>query len=108
MSESFRPAFSTTAWIAGTGPMPMISGGTPAAAPATSRASGALPWLLRVVADAASAAAAPSTMADELPPVCTPPKAGRIFASCSTRDGRMWVSWSSSFVSRDSLMPRAL
>ena len=39
-----------------------------------------------------SAAAAPSTIAEELPPVCTPPKAGRILASCSTGEGRTCVS----------------
>ena len=47
-----------------------------------------LAGLLRVVGRTpTSAAAAPSTMAEELPPVCTPPKAGRIFASASSGEG---------------------
>src|SRR6516164_3091322 len=37
ISESLRPVRSSTALIAGTGPMPMISGGTPTGAPARKR-----------------------------------------------------------------------
>src|SRR5215471_13285408 len=40
MSESLRSARSSTALIAGTGPMPMTSGGTPTVAPATTRERG--------------------------------------------------------------------
>ena len=29
-SETFQPAFSSAFWVAGIGPVPMISGGTPA------------------------------------------------------------------------------
>jgi hypothetical protein len=36
--------------------------------------------------------AAPSTTAELLPPVCTPPKAGLILASASGGEGRTWVS----------------
>src|SRR6516165_239105 len=43
MSASLWPARSSTALMAGTGPMPMISGGTPTVAPATMRASESLP-----------------------------------------------------------------
>src|SRR5262249_55272566 len=35
-------------------------------------------------------------MAEELPPVCTPPKAGRMAASASSGEGRTWVSTASS------------
>ena len=52
MSASFSPARSSTALIAGTGPMPMTSGGTPTAAHATRRASGVLPCFCSVVAAA--------------------------------------------------------
>ena len=73
---------------------------------ATRRASGVLPCSSRSRTLATSAAAAPSTIAEELPPVCTPPKAGRIFASASTGDGRIWVSAATLVALRDSLMPR--
>jgi hypothetical protein len=46
-------------------------------------------------------------MPDELPPVCTPPKAGRIFASDSTGEGRTWVSAVTAPTLRGSAMPRS-
>ena len=46
MSSSFKPLRSSSSRIAGAGPMPMISGGTPTAAAATTRAKGFLPCAL--------------------------------------------------------------
>ena len=87
MSSSFRPALASTARIAGAGPIPMISGGTPTVAPATMRASG-LPPLLPTRRCATTTAAAPSTMAELLPPVCTPLNAGLSALSASSGVGR--------------------
>ena len=48
MSASAQPGdLASNARIAGTGPMPMISGAQPMATPATSRASGSLPLRAR-------------------------------------------------------------
>ena len=72
----------------GAGPMLINSGGTPTVATAATRASALIPRDLAYAPELTSAAAAPSTMAELFPPVCTPPKAGRIFANVSYDDGR--------------------
>jgi hypothetical protein len=93
MSSSFRPLRSSSRRIAGAGPMPMISGGTPTTAAAASRASGARPHARHRAALATSAAAAASVSAELLPPVCTPSlNTVRSLASTSGGVGRGWVS----------------
>src|SRR5690606_8089401 len=72
-SSTFTPARSHAAWIAVTGPMPMISGGTPVTAHETMRATGAIPSSCARCAVVTTSAAAPSTMPDALPAVTVPP-----------------------------------
>ncbi len=87
--------------MAGAGPMPMISGGTPTAAPAMMRASGAaLPFAGALSRRATTTAAAPSTMAELLPPVCTPLNAGLSDDRASSVVGRGCSSSSSAAILR--------
>ncbi len=72
MSSSFNPASFSAFGIATTGPMPMISGGTPPTAKLTKRAIGFSPSSRAFFSDITSAAAAPSLVCDELPAVTVP------------------------------------
>ncbi len=93
MSESFNPVLANSRRIAGAGPMPMISGGTPATAAATIRAIGFLPLALAYSPEVTTQAAAASTKAELLPPVCTPPSnTVRNLASTSMGEIRGCVS----------------
>ena len=81
------PAFSIASFVAGIGPSPMISFGTPATAYDTSRAIGLCSAARAASASASTKKAAPSLMPDALPAVTVPPSflnAGRILASVST------------------------
>ena len=66
------PAFRSTRWVAGIGPVSMIVGSTPANAVATTRARGVSPRFFTRVSDMNIRAAAPSEIWDELPAVTTP------------------------------------
>ena len=79
------PARSRALRLAGTGPMPMTAGSTPATAVETMRASGRRPRLPAVFASASSTAEAPSLMPELFPAVTVPPSrnAGRRRASAS-------------------------
>jgi hypothetical protein len=69
---------------AGTGPMPIVRGATPATAPATIRARGAIPAFSPASPLPTSRAAAPSFTPDALPAVTTPPSVrGLSFPSVS-------------------------
>ena len=72
MSSSFSPASASALGIATTGPMPMISGGTPPAAKLTNRAIGFKPSSRALRSDITSATAAPSLVCEELPAVTVP------------------------------------
>src|SRR5580698_1001510 len=78
-SETFQPAFSSAFWVAGIGPVPMISGGTPACAHEAMRASGFRPRRLASPAVISTSAAAPSLRPEALAAVTVPSllKAGR-------------------------------
>ena len=58
--------------VAGTGPMPITRGGTPATADATTRARGVRPCRAPPASEATMSAAAPSLMPDALPAVIVP------------------------------------
>lgn len=60
MSSNVKPLTLSTFWMAGTGPMPIISGGTPTAEYATTRANGFKLFWLIASSDANKTAAAPS------------------------------------------------
>ena len=72
MSSSVRPASFNTLRMAGTGPRPNSSGGTPAVVNATKRPSGASPAAAARSAEVTTTAAAPSLVCDELPAVTVP------------------------------------
>ena len=78
MSEMVIPARSSTAFTAGIGPRPMISGRMAATEEATMRARGFRPRFAAFSADITSTAAAPSLSGHALPAVTVPPgrKAG--------------------------------
>ena len=84
-SASFTPLRARTFCVAGTGPMPMISGGTPAEAPSTIRARAVRPYSRMARSDATMMAEAPSFSVLELPAVTMPPDrtTGRSLASTS-------------------------
>ena len=71
--------------VDGTGPRPMMCGGTPADAAATIRARGVRPWRSTASALATTMAEAPSDSGDALPAVTMPSalKAGLSLASAS-------------------------
>src|SRR5262250_475164 len=71
-SATLRPCFSSSLCMAGTGPMPMVRGSTPADVTATMRASGFRLCLLTNASLATTTAAAPSVMPDELAAVIVP------------------------------------
>ena len=79
------PARASALRTAGTGPIPITSGWTPATAVATTRAMGRSPSALAASASTRSTAAAPSLMPELLPAVTEPParNAGRSAASAS-------------------------
>lgn len=60
MSSIDNPATLRTFWMAGTGPIPMISGGTPTVEYATNLANGFNPFALTASSDASITEAAPS------------------------------------------------
>ena len=101
ISSRLSPARDSALRTAGTGPKPMVRGGTPAAAEATTRARGFRPRAAARSALIKSSAAAPSFRPEELPAVTVPPslrKAGLRRASDSTvvsRRGRSSVVTSS-------------
>src|SRR5512132_3491737 len=72
MSASDRPVFSSTFLVAGTGPMPMTAGSTPAHDIPASRASGRRPSAAARDSDISTRAAAPSVIPEELPAVTLP------------------------------------
>ena len=70
--SSLSPAFLSTRWVAGIGPVSMMVGSTPARAVATMRARGLSPRALARASDMISSAAAPSEICEELAAVTTP------------------------------------
>ena len=72
ISVMFRPALASTLRLAGTGPMPMMRGATPAVAMATTRARGFRPFVPAAASLARSSAAAPSLTPEALPAVTVP------------------------------------
>ncbi len=70
---SVRPAFFSASFVAGMGPSPMMSFGTPATAYETRRAKGTCPAFTAFAASASTKKAAPSFRPDELPAVTDPP-----------------------------------
>ena len=85
ISERDSPARRTAFGTASTGPMPMISGGTPAVANERKTPRGCRFNRVAFSADITTTAAAPSLVWDELPAVTTPSlaKTGFNFASAS-------------------------
>ena len=79
--------------IAALGPIPMISGGTPATAKPTKRASGFRSYSLIARSLASSTAPAPSDICEELPAVTLPParKTARSFARTSAVVPGAWA-----------------
>ena len=73
-SRSFmsRPALCNAFFVAGTGPMPMIAGSTPATAMLTIFAIGFKPYFLTAASEASNIAAAPSLIPLLLPAVTVP------------------------------------
>ena len=69
ISESFTSAWASAFAVAGTGPMPMVRGGTPATPHETSRASGRRPSSAAVSGVVTIAIAAPSFCPLALPAV---------------------------------------
>ena len=97
MSFNARPAASSALREAGTGPIPMISGGTPAMPHETILASGFRPRRRASSASATTSAAAPSTIPLALPAVTNPslPNEGlRAARPSSVVSGRRWSSFS--------------
>ncbi|MCY1361318.1 hypothetical protein D9M69_479790 [compost metagenome] len=85
MSARDRPVSSSTLRVAGTGPMPMMRGSTPAVAMPTTRARALRPWRLAASGLASSRAQAPSLTPEALPAVMLPPwrKGVPSLANCS-------------------------
>lgn len=85
MSFIVRLATFNTFWIAGTGPKPMISGGTPTVEYATTRANGFKLCFDAADSEANRTDAAPSQIPDAEPAVTTPSflKTGCSFANDS-------------------------
>ena len=71
-SAKVRPVRSNSLRIAGTGPMPMMRGSTPAEAHPMMRASGVTPSAAHAAALISTTAAPPSVMPDEVPAVMMP------------------------------------
>src|SRR5262245_32565727 len=71
-SSIFRPVRAVSFWMAGTGPMPMIRGSTPALAQPTILARGASRRARAASADAITTAAPPSVIPDDEPAVMMP------------------------------------
>ena len=71
-SDTVQPAFSSAFFEAGMGPVPMISGSTPALAQETIRARGSIPRFLASSAVIRTMAAAPSLRPEALPAVTDP------------------------------------
>ena len=98
MSESLRSACASAFAVAGTGPMPIVRGGTPATPHDTSRASGRSPSSAAFSGVVTIATAAPSFWPLALPAVTVAsgsslPMIGRSVASFSTfASGRMCSS----------------
>ena len=73
MSSTVKPDFAITFFVAATGPIPMISGSTPARAPCTQVAIGLTPNSLALASLITTTAAAPSLIPLALPAVTIPP-----------------------------------
>ncbi|MCY1366483.1 hypothetical protein D9M69_533800 [compost metagenome] len=71
MSATLRPALARALRVAGAGPVSMMVGSVLVTAVATMRARGLRPSSLPLAAEPMSMAAAPSTMPELLPGVCT-------------------------------------
>ena len=71
-SSTVRPVRSVSFCIAGTGPMPMIRGSTPALAQPRILARGVRPRLCAASADVRTSAAPPSVIPDDVPAVMMP------------------------------------
>ena len=86
ISSTFRPVRSSSRRTAGTGPMPMIRGSTPACAYPISLSTGVRPLLLTNDSDASTTAAAASLTPEALPAVTVPSlaNAGRSLAMSSS------------------------
>ncbi len=86
MSFSSSPALARALRVAGTGPMPMMRGSTPAEAAQRIDASGATPLASAFCRDMTTTAAPPSLMPEALPAVTVPSplNAGRSPSSFST------------------------
>ncbi len=103
MSSTASPARSSTLRVAGTGPIPITSGETPATAVATTRAIGVMPRAFAYASDTTSAALAPSLIPLDEPAVTVPPsrtKAGFIPRSASRVVSGRGCSSTSTTVSR--------
>jgi len=86
-SSACQPARASSRVIAGTGPIPMKSGCTPAAAVPAYRAIGSTPAADTARSDSSSRPAAPSFSGEELPPVTVPP--GRNAGFLAARSSRV-------------------
>src|SRR5919109_86471 len=105
-SEGCQPARARQRFDAGTGPMPMYFGSTPAEANALIRAIGLSPSSFTLRAEASTTAAAPSLMPEALPAVTVPflSNAGfRLFIASSVAP---WRGYSSSAKSTGLLLAR--
>ena len=85
ISAKLRPARPSALFAAGTGPIPIIAGSTPAEAAAAIRARGVNPWAFTASASARISAAAPSFTPDALPAVTVPSARNGVanLANCS-------------------------
>ncbi|MNE58999.1 hypothetical protein D3C80_1540630 [compost metagenome] len=85
-SASDKPASSSTLRVAGTGPMPISRGSTPATAMPTIRPRAFKPWRRAAALLASSKAQAPSLTPEALPAVTLPPSRNGVprRASCSS------------------------
>src|SRR5215210_4977311 len=100
-SSSVMPARESAFVVAGTGPMPMTLGGTPATPMLLIFASGSSPCALAYSAEASNTAAAPSLKELEFPAVTLPPslKAGFRLPSFCSEVSRLGPSSASTMVS---------
>ena len=72
MSETFMPVRCSSLAMAGTGPAPMMRGGTPIVAQSTMRPSGVRPLASAALRSATTMKPAPSVTPEELPAVTLP------------------------------------
>mmetsp|Transcript_104689 Transcript_104689/g.249264 ORF Transcript_104689/g.249264 Transcript_104689/m.249264 type:complete len:200 (-) Transcript_104689:517-1116(-) len=93
-SDTFQPTFSKTFLELGMGPVPMISGFTPALAKPRTKTSGVKPSCRALSADIRRHKAAPSLRPEALPAVTDPSflKAGFSFCSDSSEESGLMYS----------------